>query len=103
MSKKSIDLKCTSAFMASGKMITPGEVVKGVPASDAKSLIRRGKAKPLKSEAVEEGADTEAPALEDLAVDELKVTAEEYGIEGVAKMRKADLIAAIHAAETETK
>lgn len=101
MSKKIIDLKCTSAFMASGKMITPGKIVKGVPAADAKSLIRRGKAKPLNGDVIEEGETDEAPALEELTVDELKATAEEYGIENAAKMKKAELIAAIQAAEAE--
>lgn len=101
MSKKLITLTCTSAFMSAGKMITPGMTVEGVPESDAKALIRRGKAKPIKGDIIEPDADTEAPALEELTVDELKATAEEYGIEGAAKMKKADLIAAIQAAEAE--
>lgn len=100
MAKKTYSLECTSAFMSAGKMITPGMTVEGVPESDAKALIRRGKAMPLKGEPTEADAD-EAPALEDLSVDELKATAEEYGIVGSAKMKKADLIAAIHAAEAE--
>ncbi len=96
---KTVDLVCTSAFMAGGKMITPKEVVRGVPESDAMSLVRRGKAKIVTAAPVE--ADAEIPALQELSVDELKNTAEEYQIEGAAKMKKAELIKAIEAAEAE--
>jgi thiamine pyrophosphate-dependent acetolactate synthase large subunit-like protein len=97
MSKKTVSLKCTSAFMVKGEMITKGKIVHGVPESDALNLIRRGKA--VKVESEDDGA--EAPALKDLNVAELRDTAEAYGIEGAANMKKADLIEAIEKAESE--
>ena len=102
MSKKTkvVDLQCTSAFMAAGKMILPGKVVRGVPAADADNLVRRGKAKILGS-AGDETDEDELSELNDLTVDELKAVAKEYEIEGVDRMKKADLIAAIEAAEAK--
>lgn len=100
MAKKTYTLKCTSAFMAGGKMIVPEDVVPNVPEADAKSLIRRGKAKIVDSIDADD-ADTEVPALSELSVDELKATAKEYEIEGAEKMKKAELIAAIETAEAE--
>ncbi len=94
---KTRDLKCTSAFFVNGKMITKDQVVEGVPEADAKNLIRRGKAVQVQSE--DDGA--EAPELKDLTVAELRDTAEAYGIEGAANMKKADLIEAIEKAESE--
>jgi len=94
---KTVDLECTSAFMAGGKMITPKQLVRGVPLADARSLARRGKAKIVAAAPADD--DAEAPALEELSVEELKATAKEYEIEGADKMKKADLIAAIQAAE----
>lgn len=96
---KTVDLECTSAFMAGGKMITPGKVVRGVPAADADNLVRRGKAKRVAAAPDED--DAEAPALEDMTVDELKAVAKEHEIDGADKMKKAELIAAIEAAEGE--
>jgi hypothetical protein len=97
MSKKTISLKCSSAFMVNGEMVTKDQVVHGVPEADAKNLIRRGKAVQVESE--EDGA--EAPALKDLTVAELRDTAEAYDIEGAANMKKAELIEAIQKAESE--
>jgi len=99
---KTVDLECTSAFMAAGKMITPGNVVRGVPAADADNLVRRGKAKIIADGPVE-GDEAEVPDLNDLTVDELKETAREYEIEGADKMKKAELIAAIEAAEAQAE
>lgn len=45
-----------------------------------------------------EKAKTEGDGLENMKVDELKAYAEELGIEGAGKMKKADLIEAIRAA-----
>lgn len=97
MSKKTIDLKCTSAFFVRGKMITKDKIVQGVPEADALNLIRRGKA--VKVESEEDGA--EAPALKDLTVAELRDVANEYDIEGTAEMKKAELIEAIQKVESE--
>lgn len=94
MSKKTVDVVCTSAFMAGGKMILPKQEVKGVPYRDAMDLARRGKAKVVDSVDASD-ADTEAPDLSELSVDELKSVAEEHGIKGAASMKKADLIKAI--------
>ena len=101
MSKKTktVDIECTSAFMAAGKMITPKKVVRDVPASEAQSLVRRGKAKIIKASIDADSDDVEVPELNDLTVEELKATAKEYEIEGADKMKKAELIAAIEAAE----
>ncbi|MDR5887556.1 Rho termination factor N-terminal domain-containing protein [Vreelandella janggokensis] len=101
MSKQSkkVDIECTSAFMASGKMIKPGQVVRGVPATEAQGLKRRGKAKILEASVDAESDDVDVPGLQDLTVEELKTTAKEYEIEGAEKMKKAELIAAIEAAE----
>lgn len=101
MSKKTktVDIECTSAFMAAGKMITPGKTVRGVPEAEAKSLERRGKAKIVATVAGSD--DAELPALGEMSVDDLKATAKEYEIEGADKMKKAELIAAIEAAESE--
>lgn len=98
MSKKTktVDIECTSAFMAAGKMITPGKVVRGVPAAEADNLRRRGKAK-LVGNASEE--DDGEKALEDMTVSELKEEAKSLDIEGFDGMKKAELIAAIEAAE----
>lgn len=96
---KTVDIKCTSAFMAAGKMITPGKTVRGVPEAEAKSLARRGKATMVAAGA--DADDAQAPALNELSVDELKTTAKEYEIEGADKMKKAELIAAIEAAEAK--
>ncbi|QTP60922.1 hypothetical protein HNO53_20720 [Billgrantia antri] len=106
MSKKTktLDLECTSAFMVKGEMITPKKTVRGVPEADALNLVRRGKAKIVAAgpEAAGASADeAEAPALEELTVEELKATAKEYEIEGAENMKKAELIAAIEAAEAE--
>ncbi|MDT0499704.1 MULTISPECIES: Rho termination factor N-terminal domain-containing protein [unclassified Halomonas] len=96
---QTVDLECTSAFMVKGKMITPKQVVRGVPAAEAANLVRRGKAKVVAAAPAED--DAEAPALEELSVEELKATAKEYEIEGADKMKKAELVAAIEAAEAE--
>jgi hypothetical protein len=93
---KTMSLKCTSAFVVGGKIITPEQVVHDVPKADALNLIQRGKA-----EEVLDGDDpvTELPALEEMTVPDLRKVAEEYEIEGAANMKKADLIEAIEAAE----
>lgn len=101
MSKKinTVDIKCTSAFMAAGKMITPGKIVRGVPEAEARSLAHRGKAIIVADGP--DADDAEAPALNELSVEELKAAAKEYEVEGAEKMKKADLIAAIEAAEAQ--
>lgn len=95
---KTMSLKCTSAFVVKGDIITPKQVVHGVPKADAMNLIRRGKATEV-VDGTEEG--TEAPALNELTVPELRDIAEEHGIEGAANMKKAELVEAIEAVEGE--
>lgn len=99
MSKKTktVDIECTSAFMAAGKMITPKKVVRDVPGADARALERRGKAKIVKG--VEEAGDDKA--LDEMTVAELKALAQELEIDGADGMKKAELVAAIEAAEDE--
>lgn len=98
---KTLTLQCTSAFMASGKMVLPKQVVDGVPRAEALSLVRRGKAKVIDSVFDSDDSEIEDPALKELTVAELKVVAGEYEIEGFNNMKKADLIAAIEAIEVE--
>lgn len=95
MVKKALTLKCTSSFVAGGKIITPGGIVPGVPEQEAKGLIRRGKAVQI---------DCDDPADSDLSersVAELKTLAAEYGIESADSMKKAHLVAAIEKAEAQ--
>lgn len=101
MSKKAktVDIECASAFMAGGKMITPGKLVRGVPVDEAKNLERRGKAKIMA--AGPDDSEAEAPSLQELSVEELKATAREHAVAGAEKMKKAELIAAIEAVEAE--
>lgn len=79
-----------------GKTITTGDL-------HGRELIRKGFAE-------EVGASSSAPSDNDPptggngkapTVDELKTTATELGIENAAKLKKADLIAAIEAKRTE--
>jgi hypothetical protein len=99
MSKKtkSVDIQCTSAFMAAGKMITKDQMVRGVPEPEALGLVRRGKAK-IVEDAEDAGDDK---ALDEMTVAELKALAQELEIDGADGMKKAELIAAIEAAEDE--
>ena len=97
--KRTVGLECTSAFMAAGDMITPGQEVHGVPVDDADNLVRRGKAKLLATEP--EAGDADATPLKDMTVDELKAEAKEHEIDGADKMKEAELIAAIEAVEGE--
>lgn len=98
MAKKTLTIRCTSAFVVGGKIVSPGTELPGVPESDAKSLIRRGKATEV-VDGTEEGS--EAPALDELTVPQLRDIAEEYGIEGAANLKKAELIEAIEAVEAK--
>ncbi|MCK0743570.1 Rho termination factor N-terminal domain-containing protein [Chromohalobacter nigrandesensis] len=100
MSKKTktVDIECTSAFMAAGKMIIPKKIVRGVPAAEADNLLRRGKAKLIGNASDEDDGEK---ALEDMTVAELKEEAKALDIEGFDGMQKADLVAAIEKAEEE--
>jgi hypothetical protein len=95
MVKKVLILKCTSSFVAGGKIITPGGIVPGVPEQEAKGLIRRGKAVQVDSD---ERADSD---LSELNVAELKTLAAEYDIDGADSMKKAQLVAAIEKSEAQ--
>lgn len=96
--RKTLSIRCTSAFVAGGEIIKPKRVLHDVPQEDALNLIRRGKA-----EEVMDGSDgdTEVPALDEMTVAELREAADEYKIEGAASMKKAELIKAIEAVEAE--
>ena len=95
MAKKTLTIECTSAFVVGGDIVKPGTHLPGVPESEAKSLIRRGKAVLVETE------DQEGPALSEMTVAELKDVAEALQIDGFESMKKADLIAAIEAAEAQ--
>ena len=99
MAKKTVAVKCTSAFMAGGKMVHPGEVVQEVPYSEAVNLQVRGKGKIMEVPVDGDDPENELPELSEMTVEELKGVAENYGLEGYSSMKKADLIAAIEAHE----
>ncbi|WP_320179655.1 Rho termination factor N-terminal domain-containing protein [Roseovarius pacificus] len=93
---KKIEIKITSAVVLDGEIVKPKSKVR-VDAKIARNLVARGKAEELDSGA---GEDGEKP-LDEHTVPELKEIAKEYGVEGADKMKRADLIAAIEAAEAE--
>lgn len=93
---KKIEIKITSAVVLDGEIVTPKSKVR-VDAKIARNLVARGKAEELGAGAEEDG---EKP-LDEHTVPELKEIAKEYGVEGADKMKRADLIAAIEAAEAE--
>lgn len=92
MAHKLIKLLVTSAFAVNGKIVNPGSEIT-LPESDAKNLLQRGKVE------LADGDADEGNWLESHSVAELRELAAEYEIEGAAKMKKPDLIAAIEAAE----
>lgn len=94
--QKTVDLECTSAFMAGGKLIRPKKIVRDMPLEDAQGLIRRGKAK-----LIGKPNDEDEKSLSDMTVAELKEEAADLGIEGIDGMKKADLVAAIEKAEED--
>lgn len=96
--QKRLNLRCTSAFMAGGKMILPRQIISDVPEADARALVRRGKAKVIE-DSIAGDDDAGDKALAGMTVDELKEVAAELEIEGVGGMKKAELVAAIEAAE----
>lgn len=93
MSKK-ILITLSSAIALAGVIRRAGEEIE-VDEPLAKNLLNRGKAV-----LADETADDDTP-LEDYTVSELKEVAVEYEIEGVANMKKADLIAAIREVEEQ--
>lgn len=98
MTKNSVTIECTSAFMLGGSMVTPGQRVSDVPMKEAVELARRGKAKmPAADSSTHDDVDEDD--LAKLTVEELRAMAKGYEIEGVDKMKKGELIAAIEAAE----
>ena len=103
MGKKTVAVECTSAFMAGGKMIKPGECVEGVPYPEAVSLQTRGKGKIMEGPVDAADPETEYPQLTEMTVDELKGVAENYGIEGYSNMKKATLIEAIQKHEGDSE
>src|SRR5690554_2462625 len=96
--KKTVTIKCSSAFVAGGKVITKGQEVAGVPERDALALVRRGKAVIVSDDAA--GAD-DHDDLQAMKVDDLKTLARSYEIEGAEGMKKAELVEAIEAAVGE--
>lgn len=80
--QKTLTLKCTSSFVAGGKIITPGGIIPGVPEQEAKGLIRRGKAVQVDAS---EPADSD---LSELNVAELETIAAEFDIDGADRMKK---------------
>lgn len=91
MADKQIELKITSAIAIGGEIKPAGSVV-AVPEGLAKNLMHRGRA---------ELATASGDGLGDKTVPELKVIAEGLEIDGAENMKKAALIKAIEAAQTE--
>lgn len=100
--QQTVTIQCASAFMLAGDMITPGDTIHDVPVSDARSLVTRGKAKLLSGRDDDLDGDDD-PALQEMTVEQLKSMAEELEIEGFSSMKKAELIAAIEAAEADAE
>lgn len=106
---KTFDLMITSAVVIDGKIRAAGSRVT-LSRRLAVNLLQRGKAEvasgdgpahaagPLGSEGRAAGAGAEVPLAEH-TVSELQELAGDYDIEGAARMKKAELIAAIEAAE----
>lgn len=87
MAEKLVKIKITSAIAIAGKIVTAGKRVE-VAESMAKNLMERGRAEL-------------ATADKKQSVDDLKAQAADLGIEGYANMKKAELIAAIEAVQSE--
>lgn len=108
MKKSTVTLKCKSAFMFEGELIAPGRLADGVPAGEADSLVRRGKAArvdhaPSQPDAHAASTPDDDQPLDEMTVPELKELAAEYDIAGAAQMKKADLVSAIETAEAEAE
>lgn len=91
MADKQIKLKITSAIVIGGEIIVAGKTVT-VAEALAKNLMARGRAELLTAS---------GKSADEQSVAELKVIAEELEIDGAANMKKADLIDAIEAAQSE--
>lgn len=91
MADKQIKLKITSAIVIGGKIIVAGKTVI-VAEALAKNLMARSRAELLTAS---------GKSADEQSVAELKVIAEELEIDGAANMKKADLIDAIEAAQSE--
>lgn len=94
MAKKTLTILCIGAFVVGDEIVVPGTELPDVPESEAKSLIRRGKA-------VLADADAQEPALSEMTLAELKGAAKTLDIDGSESMKKADLIAAIEKVEAQ--
>ncbi|KPU84846.1 hypothetical protein JI58_01315 [Marinosulfonomonas sp. PRT-SC04] len=91
MADKQIKLKITSAIVIGGEIIVAGTTVT-VAEALAKNLMHRGRAELLTASGKGGG---------EKSVAELKVIAEGLEIDGAANMKKAELIEAIEAAQSE--
>lgn len=89
---KTVYVTLTSAIAVDGELVKAGETI-GCTEKNARNLMRRGKAV-LADEKPADESD-----LSELTVAELRELAEDAGITGYSDMRKAELIAALEAAE----
>lgn len=96
---KKYEIKLTSALVIDGRVVRAGTKIAADEAT-AKDFLRRGKAELVSApEAPEVGDDdVEQVDLSNLNKDQLVDVAEQLGVEGVGKMTKAEIIAAIEAA-----
>lgn len=98
MAEKLYLITLTSAAVFDGAVRVSGETVECDEAT-AKSLLHRGKGNLAEaSESTSDDGGDEKP-LADHTLDELRHIAAEYDIDGISKMKKADIIAAIEHAE----
>ena len=89
---KTVNIELTSAIAVDGELVRAGEVIE-VTEKNARNLMRRGKAVLADEQPMDESE------LAELTVAELRELADDAGITGYSDMRKAELIAALEAAE----
>lgn len=107
---KNIDIILTRATVISGAIVRPGKAPITVSEADAKNLMQRERAVLATEENIaaaddgddggDDGGDGEK-RLSEHTVPELKARAAELEIDGADGMKKAELVAAIEAAEAD--
>lgn len=90
-------LELTAAIVFEGELLKAGELIE-VTEKEAKNLLGRGKARLAAGGAMEESSGNDLAAL---PLAKLRQVAKEMGIDGAARMKKDDILAAIEAVEDD--